>query len=518
MTENHRRRCSACGGPAPADYRARRNVLTLEAVVALKVQVRVCHRKGCPLYLKPVRAEEEGRWALPDHEFGLDVIALIGALRYHEHRSVPEIHAVLRARGVSISERSVTNQLDRYDELLALRMTDSRRLQQVTRQQGRVVLAMDGLQPEVGHEVLWVVRDCLSGEVLAARSLLGSGEAELVPLLQEVHAALAVPIAGVVSDGQRSIRNAVASALPGVPHQLCHFHYLREAARPLYEADRHAKKLLKSHVRGVRVIERAVEGRQDAQAQAVRGYCAAVRSALTDDRRPPLKPSGLELHRRLRAIEASLRRGRKRGARAREMNRLRLLLRRGLMQTARMWPPLKAAFRWVERVAEFLTNASGEKGCHVKRRMAGLVGALEDAVRRTRAPHRAALAHFLLETRRYWLGLFHCYDVPGLPRTDNDLEHLFGSCRYHERRASGRRRGSEGLVVRGQVRVVAAVATRLAPTAGAELAPKDIIAWRNLRASLRRRQHARILGRRFRANPNAYLAAIERELRRALPA
>ncbi|WNZ60535.1 hypothetical protein QEG98_31860 [Myxococcus sp. MxC21-1] len=179
---------------------------------------------------------------------------------------------------------------------------------------------------------------------------------------------------------------------------------------------------------------------------------------------------------------------------------------------------MKAAFRWVERVAEFLTNASGQKGCHVKRRMAGLVGALEHAVRRARSPHRAALAHFLLETRRYWPGLFHCYDVPGLPRTDNDLEHLFGSCRYHERRASGRRRGSEGLVVRGQVRVVAAVATRLAPTVGAELAPKDIIAWRNLRASLRRRKYARILGRRFRANPNAYLAAIERELRRALPA
>lgn len=121
--ENQRRRCAVCGGSAPADYRARRHVVTLEGVVALKVQVRVCHRQGCPLYLKPVRAEEEGRWALPDHEFGLDVVALIGALRYHEHRSVPEIHAALRARGVPISERSVTNQLDRYDELLSLRMT-----------------------------------------------------------------------------------------------------------------------------------------------------------------------------------------------------------------------------------------------------------------------------------------------------------------------------------------------------------------------------------------------------------
>jgi hypothetical protein len=311
--ENRRRKCAACGGPARADYRARRSVVTLETVVALKVQVRVCHRKGCALYLKAVRAEEEGRWVLPEHEFGLDVIALIGALRYQEHRSVPEIHAVLRERGVPISERSVTNLLDRYDELLALRLADSQRLREVTGKQGRVVLAMDGLQPDVGHEVLWVVRDCLSGEVLLARSLLSSCEDDLAPLLEEVRKALDVPVVGVVSDGQRSIRNAVATALPGVPHQLCHFHYLREAARPLYEADRHAKKELKKLVRGVRPVERAVEPRDDTEARVVRGYCAAVRSALTDDHRPPLQPSGLQLHQRLESIEQSLERAQKGG-------------------------------------------------------------------------------------------------------------------------------------------------------------------------------------------------------------
>ncbi len=78
-----------------------------------------------------------------------------------------------------------------------------------------------------------------------------------------------------------------------------------------------------------------------------------------------------------------------------------------------MWPPLKAAYRWVERAAEILTNASGQESCHVTRRMASLVSALKHTVRRTRSPHRAALAHFLLETRCYWPGLFHCYDVPG---------------------------------------------------------------------------------------------------------
>jgi MULE transposase domain len=67
------------------------------------------------------------------------------------------------------------------------------------------------------------------------------------------------PVHGIISDGQHSIRNAVATAFPGVPHQLCHFHYLREAAKPVYEADRHAKKELKKQVRGIRPIEREAE-------------------------------------------------------------------------------------------------------------------------------------------------------------------------------------------------------------------------------------------------------------------
>jgi hypothetical protein len=124
--------------------------------------------------------------------------------------------------------------------------------------------------------------------------------------LCEVKEALNVPISGMVSDGQTSIRKAAAKALKGVPHQLCHFHYLREAALPVYEADRHAKVQLKKKVRGIRPIERRVEGQEGAEAEAIRSYCAAVRSALTDDGRPPLEASGLKLHDRLAAVAASL--------------------------------------------------------------------------------------------------------------------------------------------------------------------------------------------------------------------
>jgi len=307
-------RCTACDQALFADYICHRTIATLDGLLGLHLQVRRCHRPACPRFHVPVHPEREGSFALPRHEFGLDVVAFVGALRYSQHRTVSEMQVALVERGVAICERTVTNLLDRYDELLALSLSSNERLQRVTAAQGHVVLAIDGLQPHVGHEVLWVVRDCLSGEFLRARSLLSARRDDLADLLGEVRGALQVPIVGVVSDGQRSLRKAVTAALPGIPHQLCHFHYLREAARPIFEADRHAKKMLKKKVRGVRPLERRVEGRTDRAAVAVKGYCAAVRSALTDDGRPPLSASGLKLQDRLNAVVASLERAAKKGA------------------------------------------------------------------------------------------------------------------------------------------------------------------------------------------------------------
>ena len=305
--------CPSCGRAMWAAYKNHRTLVTLSGLLRLHLSIRRCPHADCSRYHRPYRPEAEGALALPEHEFGLDVIALIGALRYNQHQSVPEMHRTLQARGVDIAERSVTYLLERYDELVALSLTDTERLREITAREGRVVLALDGLQPDVGHEVLWILRDCLSGEVLLAKSLLSATTEDLSTLLRSVADVLPVPIAGVVSDGQQSIRRAVAKTFPGVPHQLCHFHYLREASLPIYEADRHAKKELKKRVRGIRVLERQVESRDDAEAEVVRGYCVAVRSALTDDGRPPLHASGLVLHERLSAIEHSLAEAEKRG-------------------------------------------------------------------------------------------------------------------------------------------------------------------------------------------------------------
>jgi hypothetical protein len=135
---------------------------------------------------------------------------------------------------------------------------------------------------------------------------LNSSQQDLAVLLKEVKEGLPVPVSGLVSDGQLSIRCAVASVFPEEPHQLCHFHYLREAAKPIYEADRHAKKELKKQVRGIRPIERSLEKASGEEASIVHEYCLAVRSSLTDDGNPPLSAPGLQLQDRLSQISASI--------------------------------------------------------------------------------------------------------------------------------------------------------------------------------------------------------------------
>src|SRR5512138_423250 len=208
-------RCPECGHLLWVTEAKHRTVTTLDAVTRLTVRIRRCPNPDCSRYHRPFHPEAESLVALPHHEFGLDVLALVGRLRHAEHRSVPEIHRELTRRGVIIAPRSVSNLLDRYDELRALATADRQRLHALLRKQRRVVLAIDGLQPDVGHEVLWVLRDCLSGEILLARSLLSATIKDLEALMTEVRQALPVPITAAISDGQDSIRKAIALALPG---------------------------------------------------------------------------------------------------------------------------------------------------------------------------------------------------------------------------------------------------------------------------------------------------------------
>lgn len=194
------------------------------------------------------------------------------------------------------------------------------------------------------------------------------------------------------------------------------------------------------------------------------------------------------------------------------MTRLEAILGKGLKATAGMWPGIRQGYRWVHGAARVLKNKAGLPAARVRRKLGGLLG----AVRRHR-PAEGKLAraagHFLKVTRSYWPGLFHCHDVPDLPRTNNDLEHLFGSNRYHERRCTGRKVASPAMVLRGPVRLVAAAATRLHSPSAESIAPTDVAAWRALRAELDDRREARKHRCRFRRDPTAYLRNLEQQLR-----
>jgi MULE transposase domain len=468
----------------------------------------------CPRYHVAYRPEEEGRWALPHGEFGLEVIALIGQWRFREHRSVPEMHRALLAHGVSITERSVTHLMQRYEELVALRVTDQERIKAQLQKQGHVILALDGLQPDVGHEVLWVVRDCLSEEILLARPLLSSTQGDLTALLTEVKELLEqlkVPVKGVISDGQETIGSAVAFVFPEVPHQRCQFHYLKDATKPLYEADRHAKTELKKQLRGVRPIERALEEHNTPENETVRGYCLAVRAALTDDGRSPLQPSGIKLYDRVTQVSDSIARGPRKKRLPPALKLLQQLLTKGLQSTALLWPPLQSAYKQVHQAAEILANQEQLTGALVRACYLTYVRQMQEQ-KADVGPLGEAIEHFCHITNNFAAGLFHCYDIEGLPRTNNDLEHCFGVARVHERRATGRRGAIAGVVVRGSVRVIAAVVTKEQGFSAEDLQLKDYQRWRDLRAHLQQCEEARRKQFRFRKDPATYLAALEAQL------
>jgi hypothetical protein len=245
------RACPECGRRMWVCSPCLCTLIPLQGPVRYHLAVCACHNSAWARFHQPYRPEEEGALALPKpeeegalalpkSEYGLDALAFLGAARYQQHQSVPEIHPQLRAQEVDTSERTVTNLLCRYQELVGLRLTDQTRLQSVLAPQGKVVLAFDGMQPHVGHQVLWVFRDLLCGEVLLAKSLLSASAEDIGALLEDIGAlledireALPVPITGVLTDGQTRLKNALAQALADVAHQLCQFHYLREAAKPI---------------------------------------------------------------------------------------------------------------------------------------------------------------------------------------------------------------------------------------------------------------------------------------------
>jgi hypothetical protein len=186
-------------------------------------------------------------------------------------------------------------------------------------------------------------------------------------------------------------------------------------------------------------------------------------------------------------------------------------LTKGLTETASLWSDVEQAYVWVHRAAHILSNEEKLSAAQVRHSYENLLAEMEQAPTSSETL-ATMLSTFRKVTTSYWPGLFHCYDLADLPRTNNELEQYFGSARYHERRATGRKQASPSLVIRGSVRITASVASRLQSFSGAELCPADLTRWRTLQSELNHRQEARRKQYRFRKSPEIYLLALEEKL------
>jgi hypothetical protein len=248
---------------------------------------------------------------------GWDVFAWMGHRRFARHWSVPQIRWELAdSHAVLISDDSVAHYVGLYRNMLAARQRDPAGLAAEYGGVKDLVLSIDGLQPEKGHEALYVVRELRRRRVWFAQPLLSSAASEIKGLFEQAREwaeQLGLPVKLWISDKQKAFVSGVAKVFPGVPHRYCENHFLRDLAKPVLQADSAAKVAMRNKVRGLRQIEREVlSARKEAPAQGqgevVLEYCAAVRGVLSNDQGGPLQPPGLRMAAALREIDASLQR------------------------------------------------------------------------------------------------------------------------------------------------------------------------------------------------------------------
>ncbi len=254
--------CVACGRTTTiCDHRLHR-VHTFEGPLQMTMRLTHCPDKSCGNHSATLSPEAEFGIAIPYWAIGWDVYAWIGQRRFSRHWSVPQIRLELMdTHRINFSDDAIENYIHRYEIMLAARQQDPELLRKAYEGIEDLILSFDGLQPEKGHETLYVIRELRAKRVWFAVPLLSSAESEIKKLIEETKSwaeQLGKPVRAWVSDKQGAFVNAIAEVFPGVPHRYCENHFIRDVAKPVLEADSTAKVQLRSHVRGLRTIEREI--------------------------------------------------------------------------------------------------------------------------------------------------------------------------------------------------------------------------------------------------------------------
>jgi hypothetical protein len=321
-----------------------------------------CPEPSCASRGRTFSPEAELSISMPRWCLGWDVFCWLGHRRFARHWSVAQLRAELKdTHQIQLSDDAIMHYIGLYQTMLAARQQDPARLAEAYRDIESLVLTIDGLQPEKGHETLYVVRELTRKRVWFAAPLLSSATEEVRRLLivaRQWSERLAKPVRVWMSDKQDAFVTAIASEFPGTPHRYCQNHFLRDMAQPVLDMDSRAKVKMRRKVRGLRAIERRVlaERRQaavpaptpaderpkpdepprassdlswtspespleatgrattgdargaDEGGEVVLGYCAAVRGILNDSQGGPLHPPGARMREALQDVRDSLER------------------------------------------------------------------------------------------------------------------------------------------------------------------------------------------------------------------
>jgi hypothetical protein len=337
------RDCPSCGRMMHVcDHRYRR-FHTLGGPVELLCRLDHCPDPACPGHIKTKSPELEITIAPPGWAIGWDVFCWIGHRRCSRHMSIPLIQSeLLDDYAIKLSDDAIAKYIRRYQAMLAARQQDAEALRREYETVDEIVLSIDGLQPEKGHETLYVVRELTRKRVWFAEALISATNDQVRRLIARAKAwaeSLNKTAGLWISDKQDAFVTGIAAEFPGVPHRYCDNHFLRDLAKPVSEADSHAKVQMRRKVRGLRKIEQAVlqrqgagapEGRAGDDAEAtvtmiagpadappeesdsagavVLDYCAAVRGILNNDQGGPLQPPGLLMAEALMEVRESIQR------------------------------------------------------------------------------------------------------------------------------------------------------------------------------------------------------------------
>jgi len=327
--------CLTCGARLRRyATRSERTVITLDGPLHVTHCGYRCPDSTCPTHPRSYRSAAADALALPGFTFGLDCVILVGQLRLAHQHTLDQAHQALQARltpfDLTISRRETLYLFEAYCTLIRAAQeiaTDTVWHDQV-HANGGLILSIDGIQPDKGNETVYLVRDVLTGRLLAAENVRVSDTPTITALLQPIRD-LNLPVIGAMSDAQESLLQAISGLWPAIPHQICQFHYLREASRPMYELDRgvrtQIRKAIQQPVRDVRAqIERQVpkldadapdSAAMAAQLQVLDDYALAIQTALNLDGQQPFRYASLAVDDALSEIASSLERLEKGGAR-----------------------------------------------------------------------------------------------------------------------------------------------------------------------------------------------------------